>query len=59
MPTTKLVRIANWIFGLFALVACLAVPEPQAYTLAGLLILQAVVSHWTLPGPAFLPDDHE
>ena len=57
MPTTKLVRIANWVFALFAVAVCTAVREPHAYALAGLLTIQAAMSHWTLPGPASASGD--
>ncbi len=51
MPTTRLVRLANWVFLAFAIAASVAVPEPQAYLLTLLVLVQAIVSRWTLPGP--------
>lgn len=51
-PTTRLVRAANWGFTLFGIGAVLAVPEPQAYAVLVALGAQAIVAHWTLPGPA-------
>lgn len=50
-PTAKLVRWGNWLFAVFGISATVAVPEPQAYVMLGALIIQAVVAHWTLPGP--------
>ena len=51
-PTARLVRAANWGFAIFGLGAVLAVPEPQAYAVAGALGIQAIACRWTLPGPA-------
>lgn len=50
-PTAKLVRWANWLFVAFGIAATTAVPEPQALVMLGALSIQAVVAHWTLPGP--------
>jgi hypothetical protein len=50
-PTAKLVRWANWLFALFEIAAVVAIPEPQAFLMLGALGVQAVVAHWTLPGP--------
>ena len=52
MPTTRLVRIANWCFAAFGIAAVVAVPEPQAFLVAAALIAQAIACRWTLPGPA-------
>ena len=51
MPTTRLVRAANWTFAAFGIAAVWAVPEPQAFAVAGCLCIQAIASRWTLPGP--------
>lgn len=50
-PTAKLVWWANWLFVAFGVAATVAVPEPQALVMLGALGVQAVVAHWTLPGP--------
>ena len=52
MPTTRLVRIANWIYVAFGVSAVWAVPEPQAFAVLACLGTQEVASRWTLPGPA-------
>jgi hypothetical protein len=52
MPTTRLVRWANWAFVIFGIGALVAVPEPQAMVIVGALVAQAVAAHRTLPGPA-------
>jgi hypothetical protein len=52
MPTTKLVRMANWAYVAFAIAALVGVPEPQAWLIAAVLTLQAISSRQTLPGPA-------
>lgn len=53
---TRLVRISNWAYAVFGLAAVTAVPEPQAYLALAALSVQAIVSHWTLPGPPRDPD---
>jgi hypothetical protein len=50
MPTTRLVRAANWVFLAFGIAATWPIPEPQAFVLVGCLAVQAVASRWTLPG---------
>ena len=50
-PTAKLVRWTNWLFTAFGIAATVAVPEPQAFGMLAVLCVQAVVAHWTLPGP--------
>lgn len=52
MPTTKLVRITNWVYVVFAVAACVAVPQIQAFVLTASLLVQASMGHWTLPGPS-------
>lgn len=52
MPTTRLVRVANWGVLVFGLAAAWAVPEPQAFAVVLCLATQAALSRWTLPGPA-------
>jgi hypothetical protein len=37
---------------IFGVAAAIAVPEPQAYVVVAALVLQALASHATLPGPA-------
>ena len=49
--TARLVRAANWIFAAFGCAAVIAVPEPQAFVAGTMLVVQAIVSGWTLPGP--------
>lgn len=51
MPTTKLIRISNWIFFGFGIAAAWAVSEPQAYAIVVSLAVQAIAAHTTLPGP--------
>ena len=51
MPTTRLVRVANWVFVLFGIGAVIAVPEAQAFAVQAALVGQAVAARWTLPGP--------
>lgn len=51
MPTTKLIRIANWTYVGVGLAAAAAVPEPQTMVLALAFAVQAVASQKTLPGP--------
>jgi hypothetical protein len=50
-PTTRLIRLANWVYAGFGLATLIAVPEPQAFVLVALLWVQAIASHKTLPGP--------
>jgi hypothetical protein len=52
LPTAVVVRWGNWVFAVFGVTAVLAVPEPQAYVILALLVIQAVASMNTLrPGP--------
>lgn len=51
LPTTRLVRVANWAFVLFGIGAVVAVPEPQAFAVLAGLLGQSVAARWTLPGP--------
>lgn len=51
-PTARFVRLANWAFVLFGVGAVVTLPEPQAFVVTAALIVQAVTSHRTLPGPA-------
>ncbi|CAN5166896.1 hypothetical protein BH24GEM2_BH24GEM2_07740 [soil metagenome] len=51
-PTTRLVRIANWVFVAFGVAAVVAVPMPQAFAVLAGLLGQAVAASRTLPGPA-------
>ena len=50
-PTARFVRWSNWGFAGFGIAAVFAVPAPQAFVIAGALVVQAVAAHWTLPGP--------
>ena len=50
-PTAGFVRWANWGFAVFAIAAVIAVPAPQAFVIAGTLLVQALAAHKTLPGP--------
>lgn len=59
MPTTRLVRISNWVYVLFAIAACVAVRELHAYVLTVILLIQAIVARWTLPGLAHCHDVNE
>jgi hypothetical protein len=49
MPTTPLVRAANWLFVVFGFGALVAVREPQAAVIVLALLTQAVSAHRTLP----------
>ena len=49
-PTTRLVRVANWIFVALGVAAIFAVPEPQTYVLVACLVGQAIAARFTLPG---------
>lgn len=51
-PTTRLVRIANWVFLAFGVAAVVAVPMPQAFGVLAGLLGQAIAASRTLPGPA-------
>jgi hypothetical protein len=51
-PTTKAVRIANYLMAGFGAAAVVAVPEPQAAAVLAMLLGQAVAAPRTLPGPA-------
>ena len=51
-PTTKAVRVANYLMAGFGAVAIVAVPEPQAGAVLAALLGQAVAAPRTLPGPA-------
>ena len=51
-PTTKAIRIANYLMAAFGVAACIAVPEPQAGVVLAALVGQAVAALRTLPGPA-------
>lgn len=50
MPTTPLVRAANWVFVVFGFGALVAVAQPQAAVIVLALLVQAVSAHKTLPG---------
>lgn len=52
MPTTRLVRAVNWCYACFAAVALTAAPELHTWFLMLALVLQAIASQRTLPGPA-------
>ena len=51
MPTTRLIRAANWLFVAFGLAAVWAIPQPQAWGVLGCLLGQALAARHTLPGP--------
>ena len=51
-PTTKAVRVANYLMAAFGLAAIIAVPEPQAWVVLAALLGQAAAAPRTLPGPA-------
>ena len=51
-PTTKALRIANYLMAGFGVAAVVAVPEPQAAVVLAALLGQAVAAPRTLPGPA-------
>jgi hypothetical protein len=48
LPTAVVVRWGNWVFAAFGVTAVLAVPEPQAYVVLALLVIQAVAGLNTL-----------
>lgn len=50
-PTTRLVRIANWVFLVFGVGAVIAVREPQAYLILACLAALIAAAPRTLPGP--------
>jgi hypothetical protein len=56
MPTTRLVRITNWIYFAYAVAACVAIPQPHALLLTIALLVQAIMSLGTLPGPSVRHD---
>ena len=51
-PTTKAIRIANYVMAAFGVAAFIAVPEPQAGVVLAALLGQAVAAPRTLPGAA-------
>ena len=48
LPTAIAVKWANVVYGMFALAAAFAVPEPHALVLVTALVVQAIVGFWTL-----------
>jgi hypothetical membrane protein len=50
-PTTKAIRIANYLMAAFGVAAVAAVPEAQACVVLAALLGQAVAGPRTLPGP--------
>ena len=50
LPTARAVRWLNWLYVGLAVVAVIAVTEPQAYVLGAALATQAIASHATLVG---------
>ena len=57
-PTARFVRLANVVYALLGVISLRAVPEPQAFALAALLMAQALISHWTLPGRGSVENVH-
>ena len=51
-PTTKAIRIANYLMAAFGVAAVIAIPEAQAGVVLAALLGQAVAGPRTLPGPA-------
>jgi hypothetical protein len=51
-PTTKVIRIANYVMAVFGVAAFIAVQEPQAGVVLAALLGQAVAAPPTLPGAA-------
>jgi hypothetical protein len=50
--TARVVRWTNYAFALFSIAALVAVPHVEEVAMVGALVVEAIVSHWTLPGPA-------
>ena len=51
MPTVRFVRLASVLYALFGVAALIAVPEVHVLVLVAALIVQALASRVTLPGP--------
>ena len=49
--TARITRWTNYAFAIFGIAAVVAVPKAEAVALLSGLILEALASHWTLPGP--------
>ena len=49
-PTTKAVRLANYLMAVFGVAAVVAVPEVQAWIVLAALVGQAAAAPQTLPG---------
>ena len=50
--TARVIRWTNYAFALFGIAAVIVVPAPEEIAMVGALLVEAVASHWTLPGPA-------
>ena len=50
LPTAKVVKWGNVVYGVFGIAAAFAVPEPHALLLVAALIVQAAAGFWTLVG---------
>jgi hypothetical protein len=50
--TSRVIRWTNYAFALFGIAAAVAVPSAEEIAMVGALLVEAVASHWTLPGPA-------
>lgn len=50
-PTTKAVRVANYLMAMFGAAAVAAVPAVQAWIVLAALLGQALAARFTLPGP--------
>lgn len=48
LPTAVAVKWANVVYGMFAVAAAFAIPEPHALLLVAALVVQAIVGFWTL-----------
>ncbi len=50
--TARVIRWTNYAFALFGIAAVIVVPDPEEIAMVAALLVEAVASHWTLPGPA-------
>lgn len=48
----RVIRWTNYAFALFSIAAVIVVPDAEEFAMVGALLVEAVASRWTLPGPA-------